>query len=97
MEKINGQIKILRESRGLTYEQFGERIQVEGSRVLMWEDGTSLPTMFETRAICREFKTNVRWLVAGMGEMDGYSADAIEEVEDMIAEEMVCIMGKDEI
>lgn len=52
MEKINEQIKILREARGLTYEQFGERIGGESSRVLMWEKGTSIPTISETRAIC---------------------------------------------
>ena len=61
-------IKSVRASRGLTQEQFAERVGVSRNYVARIEIGERTPSDLAIRAICREFGVNETWLRTGVGD-----------------------------
>ena len=70
----NERIKYLRKTRGLTLEQFGERVGVGRSAMSRIENGVYGVTTQMRLTICREFGVREEWLRDGSGEMELVSA-----------------------
>lgn len=66
---MNGRIKDLRKSLGLTQLEFGEQVGVKANTIGNYEIGLRTPSDAVIRAICREFNVNEDWLRTGEGEM----------------------------
>lgn len=66
---MNGRIKIVRTTVGLTQTEFGARIGVKGNTVTGYETGIRNPSDAVIFSICREFNVNEEWLRTGQGEM----------------------------
>lgn len=74
-------IRQIRKAKGLTLEQFGERIGVTKSAVSKWENGGREITPQIAKAICKEFGVNEEWLNDGTGEMFTY--DITSKLDDL--------------
>lgn len=79
---MEGRIKQIRKSNGLTQVEFGERIGLKGNTITTYETGLRVPSESVIMAICREFGVNRSWLESGQGEM---LAQTDEEQLDRIA------------
>ena len=66
---MNGRIKELRNTLGLTLEEFGKQLGVTRSAIGRIEKGDRGVTDQMVLAICREFEVNENWLRNGAGEM----------------------------
>ena len=69
MIHINERIKELRETLGLSQQEFAERIHSKQVSVSSYERGTRTPLEPIILSICREFNVNERWLRTGEGPM----------------------------
>ena len=76
-------MKQLRKARGLTLEQFGERLGIGRSTVSAIETGQRSLTRQNLLSICREFGVREEWLRDGTGEMET-ERPAAEELSDMV-------------
>ena len=65
----NDRVRIIRKSKSLTLEKFGERIGVGKTAISKIESGERGVTEQMCRSICREFSINETWLRTGEGEM----------------------------
>lgn len=80
---MNKRIKMVRKSKGLTLEKFGERIGITASACSTIENGKNNASDQTIRSICREFNVSERWLRTGEGEM--YNAvDEDEEISNIM-------------
>ena len=77
-------IKDVRNSLGLTLEQFGEKLGVTKTAISRLEKGERSLTEQMTKSICREFSVDYMWLTAGEGEMFVESDDDFFERIDRI-------------
>lgn len=66
---MNGRIKTVRTTIGLTQTEFGAKIGVKGNTVTGYETGIRNPSDAVIFSICREFNVNEEWLRTGQGEM----------------------------
>lgn len=66
---MNERIKKLRKTLDLTQKDFGARIGVKGNTIAQYEMGRNVPIDSVLNLICREFRVNKDWLVAGKGEI----------------------------
>lgn len=66
---MNERIKYLRNTLGLTLEEFGKQLGVTRSAIGRIEKGDRGVTDQMVLAICREFEVNENWLRNGTGEM----------------------------
>ena len=66
---MNKRIKMVRKSKGLTLEKFGERIGITASACSTIENGKNNASDQTIRSICREFNVSEHWLRTGEGEM----------------------------
>ncbi|MCI6356132.1 MAG: helix-turn-helix domain-containing protein [Gemmiger formicilis] len=83
MKKLNKRIKMVRKSKGLTLEKFGERIGITASACSTIENGKNNASDQTIRSICREFNVSENWLRTGEGEM--YNAvDEDEEISNIM-------------
>ena len=73
----NERVKQLRKARGLTLEQFGERLGIGKSTISAIETGQRSLTRQNLLSICREFGVREEWLRDGTGEME-YSTDTFD-------------------
>lgn len=76
-------LKNIRKAKGLTMEQFGERLGVTKSAVSKWENGGREVTNQVIKAVCKEFGVNENWLRTGKGDMFRY--DMTEKLDDLAA------------
>lgn len=67
---MNTRIKTLRNTLGLTLEDFGKKVGVTRSAIGRIEKGERGITEQMILAICREFDINETWLRTGEGEMN---------------------------
>lgn len=80
---MNKRIKMVRKSKGLTLEKFGERIGITASACSTIENGKNNASDQTIRSICREFNVSENWLRTGEGEM--YNAvDEDEEISNIM-------------
>jgi transcriptional regulator with XRE-family HTH domain len=72
VETMGQRIKALREARGMSQQELGERVGVSKSAVSQWEVGTTsnvkLPTFL---ALLEALKTDMEYLVYGAGRKPG--------------------------
>lgn len=62
-------IKELRNSLGLTQQQFADRLGLKRQTIAAYEVGNTEPSNSTLLSICREYKVNESWLRTGEGEM----------------------------
>lgn len=66
---INKRLKQVRQSYGLTQQQFAESINVSRNYIGLIEIGQREPSDRTISDICREFNVNEKWLRTGEGAM----------------------------
>ena len=81
---MKNRIKQLRDSLGISQEEFGKRIGVTGAAVSGYESGRRSVLENIAKSICREFDVDYYWLTEGVGEMKLYTANSI--VEELVKE-----------
>ena len=62
-------VRKLRKLKGLTQQEFADRIGIKRNSVATYEIGQSEPIGAVVSLICREFHVNETWLRTGEGEM----------------------------
>ena len=62
---IGERIKILRASKDITQEEFGERIGLNQKQISKFESNRAIPTTETIIKICEEFKISADWLLFG--------------------------------
>lgn len=72
---MNERIKFLRNTLGMTLEDFGKRVGVTRSAIGRIEKGERGVTEQMILSICREFDINEEWLRTGNGEMKLISSE----------------------
>lgn len=78
---MNERLKILRNTLGITLEEFGKKVGVTRSAVGRIENGQRKLTEQMMRSICREFRVNYYWLTAGEEPMFiGTPKSVVEEI-----------------
>lgn len=78
---MNERLKILRESIGLSQEEFGNRIGSARNTIANYEIGRRNPSNTVVKSICREFRANYFWLTEGKGDMFvGTPQDVVDEI-----------------
>lgn len=77
----NERIRIVRESKNLTLEQFSNKIGVSRPAMSNIETGRRRVTDQMRRSICREFNVNEEWLRDGVGQMERKAFDLRELLE----------------
>lgn len=66
---LNIRLKKLRKEKGLTQEQFAERIGIKRNSYTNYEIGRNVPIDAVIHAICREYGASEKWLRTGEGDM----------------------------
>lgn len=66
---MNERLKLLRNTLGITLEEFGKRVGVTRSAIGRIEKGERKVTEQMALSICREFHVNYFWLTEGRGDM----------------------------
>lgn len=66
---MNERIKTVRNTLGLTQQEFADKIKVKRNTVATYEMGRSTPSDSAIALICNEFDVNEDWLRYGTGEM----------------------------
>lgn len=77
---MNERIKTLRNTLGLTQQEFADRIKVKRNTVATYEMGRSTPSDSAIALMCSTFNVNFEWLQFGSGDMfkdDNGDAQAI--------------------
>lgn len=101
---MNGRIKTIRATIGLTQTEFGARIGVKGNTVTGYETGIRNPSDAVIFSICREFNVREEWLRTGNGDMFNenplksevgyYIEELLEDYEDNPFYDMIINMIK---
>ena len=66
---MNSRIKLIRDEKKLTQDEFGKRIGSARNTIANYETGNRKPSNAVITSICREFNVNEEWLRTGEGEM----------------------------
>ena len=78
---MNERLKLLRNTLGITLEEFGKRVGVTRSAIGRIEKGERKVTEQMALSICREFRVNYYWLTEGSGDMFASMPEsAIDEI-----------------
>lgn len=76
-------IKELRRAKGLTQQQFADRIGVKRNTIANYEIGRNDPVDSIVSLICREFGVSEEWLRTGSGDM--FVAAPVSELDALAA------------
>lgn len=72
IENMGARIRQLRESRGLTCEQFGEKVGVSKAAVSFWENGQTVDLKLKTfERVLEVLQTDFEYLVHGVKRRRG--------------------------
>ena len=66
---VGSRIKELRKAKGLTQQEFAERVSSKQSTIATYESDRNAPSDAVISLICREFNVREEWLRDGTGEM----------------------------
>ena len=66
---MDERIKKLRNTLGLTQQEFADKIGIKRNTIAQYEGGRNAPIDAVITLICREFNVNEAWLRTGEGEM----------------------------
>lgn len=101
---MNARIKSIRESVGLTQEEFGKRIGSARNTIANYETGNRTPSNAVITSICREFNINEQWLRTGEGEMREkrtrnqelaiFANEIMEDVDESFKKRLVLALSK---
>ena len=81
---MNGRLKELRKSLGLSQKQFGARLGVHDTAISKIESGDNKLTDQMVKLVCKEFGVSHLWLTEGDGEMFAYAEDDVAAAIDKI-------------
>ncbi len=84
---INERVKDVRKAKGLTMEQFGDRLGVTKATISRIESGSNALTESMLKSVVREFRVSEDWLRTGEGDMQTPTAriDGVRRMVDDIA------------
>lgn len=78
---MNERLKMLRETLGLSQDEFGKRIGSARNTIANYELGRRKPSNTTVMAICNEFRANYLWLTEGKGDMfSGTPQSVVDEL-----------------
>lgn len=66
---MNTRIKMIRNAKQLTQDEFGKKIGSARNTIANYENGNRIPSNAVITSMCREFDVNEKWLRTGEGEM----------------------------
>lgn len=66
---MHNRIKEVRNSAGLTQQEFADRLGIKRTNIGSYETGARCPSDAVISLICREFHINEAWLRTGEGDM----------------------------
>ena len=66
---MNTRIRRIRDDKGLTRKEFGEKLGVTGDMINNIERGRAEVKEYIIKLVCKEFDVNENWLRTGEGEM----------------------------
>lgn len=79
------QIKVIRQSLGLTQDEFASRIGISRSALSLLESGKNNPSERTVMLICREFGVNLDYLLHGAGPMFApKEATALDRIDQLL-------------
>ncbi|MDE7417180.1 MAG: helix-turn-helix domain-containing protein [Lachnospiraceae bacterium] len=70
---IHERIKVLRNTLGLTQQQFANKLSLKRNTIATYEQGKINPSDVSISLLCREFDVNETWLREGSGDMFKHS------------------------
>ena len=65
VKKMNGRIKLIRKTLGISQRDFGKKIGISDTAVSKLESGERNPSEQTLKSICREFNVDYFWLTEG--------------------------------
>lgn len=78
-------IKVIRQSLGLTQDEFASRIGISRSALSLLESGKNNPSERTVMLICREFGVNLDYLLHGTGPMFApKEATALDRIDQLL-------------
>lgn len=78
-------IKLIRQSLGLTQDEFASRIGISRSALSLLESGKNNPSERTVMLICREFGVNLDYLLHGAGPMFApKEATALDRIDQLL-------------
>lgn len=81
---MNLRFKQVRESKGLSQQEFAKRLGLQRNSISLIETGNRNPSDRTINDVCKIFRINECWLRTGEGKMpDLTSVDAIEELAEL--------------
>lgn len=83
---MGDRIKVLRQSLGLTQQEFADRIGIKRGAIANYEIGRNISDVV-INSICRTFNVNEHWLRTGEGEMF-IQVSRDQEIMDFVADTM---------
>ena len=87
---MNTRIRLVRESLGMTQEDFSSRIKLSRNFIAQVESGKKIPSERTIRDICREYEINEKWLRTGEGDIHPKRTKN-QEVLDFVDKTLRCI------
>ena len=81
---MDGRLKELRRTLGMSQEEFGRRLGVSNTAISKLEKGENKITELMTKSICREYGVEYIWLTQGVGEMFSSGDDAVLDLIDQV-------------
>lgn len=101
---MNTRIKKIRDSLGMTQENFGKKIGSARNTIANYETGNRHPSNAVITSICREFNVNEEWLRTGNGEpyckrtqnkeILAFVNDIIEDVDESFKKRFMVALSK---
>ena len=86
MQTIGERVKKLRNEKGLTQTEFGNKIGLKQAVIGQYENNTRNVTDRSIKDICRVFNASYAWLVDGVGPMYSDNDAYLKEKIDIIME-----------
>lgn len=84
-KKIGGFLKELRKEKGITQEEFAERLNVSGRTISRWETGTNMPDISLLIEIAEFFDVSIPEIINGERKSENMNEE-VKEVVDKLSD-----------
>lgn len=101
---MNERIKKLRKAKGLTQQEFADRLGIKRNTVATYEAGKSNPSDAAVILICKTFNASEAWLRTGEGDMfvpvsrddqiTDFMADVLKNEDDSFKRRFIAALSK---